>query len=60
MELSNGALIHFPTTAEWRTDLTVAARPRTGQYASAHAVRWDANQPPGIGDLVSYQNDRKG
>ncbi len=23
MELSNGALIHFPTTAEWRTDLTV-------------------------------------
>jgi ubiquinone biosynthesis protein UbiJ len=23
MELGNGALIHFPTTAEWRTDLTV-------------------------------------
>jgi hypothetical protein len=23
MELSNGALIHFPTTAEWRPGLTV-------------------------------------
>jgi hypothetical protein len=29
MELSNGALTHFPATAEWRTDPTVTpAKPQ--------------------------------
>jgi hypothetical protein len=40
--------------------IAVVAPPITGKSARCHAYGRDSRSLRGIGDLISYQNDRKG